>query len=87
MAARFGIDLLAFAILSNHFHLILRSQPDVVASWNDTEVARRWLLLCPLRKQDDRSPPETNEFMLLAERREPPGIEEPESLRSSATFV
>ena len=40
-AAAFGIDLLIFAILSNHFHLILRSRPDVVATWDDTEVARR----------------------------------------------
>ena len=32
LAANFGIDLLSFAILSNHFHLILRSRPDVVAT-------------------------------------------------------
>ena len=49
LAAAFGIDLLAFSCLSNHFHLILRSRPDVVATWDDTEVARRWLLLCPVR--------------------------------------
>ena len=30
LAACFGIDLLTYAILSNHFHLILRSRPDVV---------------------------------------------------------
>jgi hypothetical protein len=41
LAAYSGIDLLGFAILSNHFHLILRSRPDVVQSWDDTEVARR----------------------------------------------
>jgi len=38
LAASFGIDLLGFAILSNHFHLILRSRPDVVATWDDEEV-------------------------------------------------
>ena len=37
----FGIDLLCFSIMSNHFHLVLRSRPDVVATWDDTEVARR----------------------------------------------
>ena len=52
----FGIDLLCFSILSNHFHLVLRSRPDVVASWSDTEVARRWLMICPLRK-DGRGHP------------------------------
>lgn len=40
-SANFGIDLLGFAILSNHFHLILRSRPDVVATWDDDEIARR----------------------------------------------
>jgi REP element-mobilizing transposase RayT len=47
VAAFFGIDCLNFAVLSNHFHLILRSRPDVVATWDDREVARRWLMLCP----------------------------------------
>ncbi len=36
-AANFGIDLLSMAILSNHFHLILRSRPDVIATWDDTQ--------------------------------------------------
>ena len=49
-AAHFGIDLLAFSLLSNHYHLILRTRPDVVASWDDTEVARRWLKICPIRR-------------------------------------
>jgi REP element-mobilizing transposase RayT len=50
LAANFGIDLLAFSCLSNHFHLVLRSRPDVVKTWDDTEVARRWWSLCPQRK-------------------------------------
>ena len=63
-AANFGIDLLSMAILSNHFHLILRSRPDVVATWDDTEVERRWMMLCPKRKKDDRSAKQPNEFEL-----------------------
>lgn len=46
-AACFAIDLLGFSILSNHFHQVLRSRPDIVATWSDQEVARRWLTLCP----------------------------------------
>jgi hypothetical protein len=63
-AAQFGIDLLSFAILSNHYHLMLRSRPDVVATWDDTEVARRWLMICPHRKQKDGTPcePSKNEL-------------------------
>jgi hypothetical protein len=71
LAANFGIDLLSFAILSNHFHLILRSRPDVVETWDDTEVARRWLMLCPNRKKKDRSPEEPNEFELNSIRNDP----------------
>lgn len=51
-AGAFGIDLLGYAILSNHFHLVLRSRPDVVEHWSDEDVARRWLMLCPLRKNE-----------------------------------
>ena len=71
LAGAFGIDLLAFSCLSNHFHLILRSRPDVVAAWDDTEVARRWLLLCPIRKGDDAAPLEPNEFELNSIRHDP----------------
>ncbi len=53
-AAHFGIDLLCFSILSNHYHLILRTRPDAVATWDDTEVARRWLMICPHRNVDGK---------------------------------
>jgi REP element-mobilizing transposase RayT len=58
LAANFGMDVLDFAILSNHFHLILRNRPDVVATWSAEEVARRWLCLCPLRKNEAGEPEE-----------------------------
>jgi hypothetical protein len=59
LAGAFGIDLLGFAIMSNHFHLILMSRPDVVSTWDDTEVARRRLLICPVRKNSAGDPGET----------------------------
>ena len=67
-AAAFGIDLLGFAILSNHFHLILRTRPDVVATWDDREVARRWLTLCPHRRSPDSAamPPTEPEINSIA---------------------
>jgi REP element-mobilizing transposase RayT len=64
LAAYFGIDVLSFAVLENHFHVILRNRPDSVANWSDEEVAIRWLMLCPVRKSDDGS----------AERPAPPEI-------------
>lgn len=70
-SACFGIDLLGYAILSNHFHLILRSRPDVIGTWDDSEVARRWLMLCPARKNADGGPEEPNEFELNTIRNNP----------------
>lgn len=58
LAGQFGIDVLGFAIMSNHFHLILRSRPDVVAAWTDLDVAARWLRLCPARKTAEGDPAE-----------------------------
>ncbi|QEF99786.1 hypothetical protein Mal15_38530 [Stieleria maiorica] len=49
-AAQFAIDVLSFSVLSTHHHQLLRSRPDIVQTWDDTEVARRWLMICPKRK-------------------------------------
>jgi hypothetical protein len=64
LAAHFGIDLLTYAILSNHVHLVLRSRPDVVKTWDDTQVARRWWMLCPKKKNKDGSPRDPTEAQL-----------------------
>ncbi|MCR9202913.1 MAG: hypothetical protein NXI04_30070, partial [Planctomycetaceae bacterium] len=51
-----GIEVLGFAVMSNHFHIILRNRPDVVDSWSNEEVARRWWQLCPARRDENGSP-------------------------------
>ena len=43
----FAIDVGFEAILSNHFHLILRANPRLVKRMGDWEVARRWLRIYP----------------------------------------
>ncbi len=53
LASVFGIDVLTYAILSNHLHLILRNRPDVVAAWSTEEVALRWLRVFPGRRLDE----------------------------------
>ncbi len=62
LARYFGIDLICRAIMSNHFHLVLRSRPDAVKEWSDVEVARRWLMLCPERRDEKRQPMAPTEF-------------------------
>ncbi len=37
LASVFAVDILTYAVLSNHIHLILRNRPDVVAVWSDEE--------------------------------------------------
>ena len=53
-ASLMAIDVLGYAIMSNHVHFMLRSRPDIVAKWTDYEVARRWLTLCPKHRRRKR---------------------------------
>ena len=39
-AAQMGIDIIALAVMSNHFHQILRSRPDVVETWGNAQGNR-----------------------------------------------
>ncbi len=54
MASVFGFDVLTYAILSNHMHLIIRNRPDVVAAWSNEEAAVRWLRVFPGRRLDEQ---------------------------------
>jgi len=56
LASVFGIDCLTYTVLSNHLHIVLRSRPDIVKTWSDHEVARRWLQLFPKRRNQEGSP-------------------------------
>jgi hypothetical protein len=42
LAGIFGIDVLGFAAMHNHLHVLLRNRPDIVATWSDEEIGRRW---------------------------------------------
>ena len=67
LASVFGIDLLSYAILSNHLHLIARNRPDVVATWSDHDVALRWLKVFPGQRLDEHlGQPTTHEVETLA---------------------
>lgn len=72
--------------MTNHFHLVLRSRPDVVALWDDSQVARRWLMLCPKRRDANRHPEEPNEFELNSIRNDPARLKEIRSRLSDVSF-
>src|SRR6056297_1533351 len=42
-----SVEILGYSVMSNHFHIILRSRPDLVLDCSDHEVAVRWWNLCP----------------------------------------
>jgi hypothetical protein len=60
--ARTGTRLLSYCVMSKFFHLVLRSRPDVVREWSDEDVARRWLMLCPERRDQKHRPLEPTEL-------------------------
>ncbi len=49
LAGIFSISVLAYAVMSNHLHLVLRVDPTHAAGWSDQEVAERWVRLFPVR--------------------------------------
>jgi REP element-mobilizing transposase RayT len=72
LAAIFAIEVCAYAIMETHYHTILRTRPDIVASWPDREVARRWLTLFPRHRGIQRTSiaPTEEEIRALADRPE-----------------
>ena len=67
LASVFGIDVLSYAILSNHMHVVVRTRPDVISTWSDSEVALRWLRIFPGRRIDEQlADPTTNDVETLA---------------------
>ena len=47
LAAQFAIDVCAYAVMSNHYHLVLFVNEDEAKSWSDDEVIRRWTAIFP----------------------------------------
>jgi REP element-mobilizing transposase RayT len=67
LASVFGIDILTYAILSNHLHVVVRTRPDVIREWSDKEVALRWLRIFPGQRIDEHlADPTTNAVDTLA---------------------
>jgi len=41
----FGVEVFAYAVMSNHTHIVLRTRPDWADSWSADEVSERWCRL------------------------------------------
>ena len=71
LASVFAVDVLSYAVMSNHLHQILRNRPDVVAQWSDAEVAIRWLRVFPGRRLEEHlAEPTQNDVQTLCRDRE-----------------
>ena len=44
---QFGCRMAAYAVMSNHLHVVVRMCPEVAATWSAEGVTRRWLALYP----------------------------------------
>ncbi len=76
LAGIFALDILGFAVLSNHLHVVVRTRPDIVKAWSDDEVALRWWRLFPQRRNENGTPAEPTEFDLNAIRNDTSGLKE-----------
>lgn len=86
LAGIMGIEVLGYAVMSNHFHCVLRSRHDVVATWSDDEIAQKWWMLCPARKNSDNSAAEPTEFELNSIRNDTAGLKEKRVRLSSISW-
>jgi hypothetical protein len=57
LAEIFSVGIYAFAVMSNHVHVVLRIDPTAATAWTDEEVAMRWVRLFPATT--DGEPDET----------------------------
>lgn len=59
LASVFSIDVCAYAVMSNHYHLVLRVDEDQVWEWSQREVIERWQVLfagADIVRRHQRSP-------------------------------
>ena len=47
LARCFAVEIYAYAVMSNHFHIVLHYDPNACQVWSDEGVARRWTEALP----------------------------------------
>ena len=45
LSSVFAIDICAYAVMSNHVHVVLHADVKQLMTWTDDEIVRRWHLL------------------------------------------
>jgi len=52
LAKIFSIDVYSYAVMQNHYHLVVYFNPKAPWQWSDSTVAERWLKLFPIRRSN-----------------------------------
>jgi REP element-mobilizing transposase RayT len=52
LAECFAVGVYAYAVMSNHLHVVLYVDPGAALSWSADEVAERWMRVFPVRDGD-----------------------------------
>jgi len=47
LATCFTVELYAYSVMSNHYHIVLHVDPKAALALSDEQVAKRWVILCP----------------------------------------
>ncbi len=53
VAECFAVAILAYAVMSNHLHVVVHVDPRVTHTWSESEVAERWVRLFPPREPSE----------------------------------
>ena len=73
LAGLFAVEVAFHAEMSNHLHLVIRTRPDIVATWSDEDVVRRMLTVHKIIHSKDggiEPPPRADVEAELADPRE-----------------
>jgi hypothetical protein len=47
LAGIFAVGVYGYAVMSNHYHVIVRVDSGIASRWSDEEIADRWVALFP----------------------------------------
>ena len=55
LAAQFTVAVYAYAVMSNHVHLVVRTDPEGAQQWDAETVLRRWFAVSPRKYDTDET--------------------------------
>ena len=65
VAGCFAVSIHAYAVMSNHLHLVVQVDPSHAERWSDADVVERWLRLFPPRDTSDETRARKSESILV----------------------